>query len=185
MSDPKRAERSIIVTGSSSGIGAVLCRRLAAPGVGLVIHARHNRDGCEAVAAQCAEKGARAEIVLGDTSVTKTADDLVAAAVGAFGGIDAVVANAGLPIMKSFEEGTREELDYALGSNLTGFFSLAKAAMPHLRQSDMARIVALGSLNGHVFRPGFINFPLSEPPRPVSSPWSRASRSRWQARALP
>src|SRR5690606_23988108 len=69
--------------------------------------------------------------------------------------------NAGLPIIKTFAEGTREELDYALAANLAGFFSLAKAALPHLRNGEAPRIVALGSLNGHTFRPGFLSFPLS------------------------
>ncbi len=156
-----KIDRSIIVTGSSSGIGAELCRRLAAPGVGLLLHARHNREGCETVAAQCKAKGAATAIALGDMSEAATADVLVTAAMNAFGSIDAIVANAGLPVIKSFDEGTREELDYALGSNLSGFFSLIKSALPHLRKSEMPRIVAVGSLNAHVFRPGFINFPLS------------------------
>jgi 3-oxoacyl-[acyl-carrier protein] reductase len=153
--------RSIIVTGSSSGIGAALCRRLAAPGVGLVVHARHNRDGCEAVARQCEAKGAMTAIVIGDMAEPETSVDLVAAAAGAYGRLDAVVANAGLPIIKSFETGTREELDYAFASNLAGFFSLGHAALPHLRKVEGGRIVALGSLNAHAFRPGFVNFPLS------------------------
>jgi len=153
--------RSIIVTGSSSGIGAALCRRLAGEGVGLVVHARHNRDGCEAVAAECQARGARTTVVLGDVGEGATAQALVEAAVSSFGGLDAVVANAGLPILKSLEAGTRSELDYALSANLAGFFELAQAALPHLRKSSMPRIVGVGSLNAFAFRPGFINFPLS------------------------
>ncbi len=161
MSADEAIARSIIVTGSSSGIGAALCRQLAGEGVGLVVHARHNRDGAEAVADECRAKGAQACVVLGDVTETATAEVLVSAAVENFGGLNAVVANAGLPIMKSAIEGSRKELDYALSANLGGFFDLARAAVPHLRGADAPRIVAVGSLNGHVFRPGFINFPLS------------------------
>jgi NAD(P)-dependent dehydrogenase (short-subunit alcohol dehydrogenase family) len=42
--------RAAIVTGSGSGIGAALCRRLAAPGTGILVHARENEEGCARVA---------------------------------------------------------------------------------------------------------------------------------------
>lgn len=153
--------KAIIVTGSSSGIGAATCRMLAGEGTGLVLHARHNREGCEAVAAECRERGSETAIALGEMGDADTSKALVRAAVDTFGRLDGVVANAGLPILKGFQEGSREELDYALAANLSGFYELASAALPHLRKSDCPRIVALGSLNAHVFRPGFINFPMS------------------------
>jgi 3-oxoacyl-[acyl-carrier protein] reductase len=161
MAGSNGASRAIIVTGSSSGIGAALARQLAAPGTGLVVHARHNADGCDSVAAACRERGAETAVVLGDIGAAKTSADLVAAAVSSFGRLDGIVANAGLPILKSFQDASREELDYALNANLSGFYELAKAALPHLRKSDCPRIVAVGSLNAHVFTPGFINFPIS------------------------
>ncbi len=161
MSNARSVTRAIIVTGSSSGIGAALARQLAEEGTGLVIHARHNREGCEEVAAECEALGAQTAIVLGDIGEAQTSQDLIAAAQDKLGRLDGIVANAGLPILKSFQEASREDLDYALGANLSGFFELAKAALPLLRKSDCPRIVAIGSLNAHVFTPGFINFPIS------------------------
>lgn len=157
----KELYRAVIVTGSSSGIGAALCRQLADAGTGLVLHARHNRAGCEAVAAECREKGASTEIVLGEAGDASTARELVDTAVSGFGRLDGVVANAGLPVLKSFEEASREDLDYAYAANLAGFFELARAALEPLRKSDCPRLIGVGSLNAKVFRPGFINFPAS------------------------
>lgn len=153
--------RSILVTGSSSGIGAALCRRLAAPGIGLLVHARDNAAGAEATAAAVREAGAEAVVALGDLTDPATGGKLVETAVGSFGGLDVLVANAGLPILKSLAEGTREELDYALDTNLKGFFELAKAALEPLKRAEQGRVVALSTFNAHLFRNDFVCFPLS------------------------
>ena len=161
MAESAGVSRAVIITGSSSGIGAALARQLAPEGAGLVIHARHNTGGCEEVASDCRAMGAETAVVLGDIGQAETSCQLVEAAQTSFGRLDGVVANAGLPILKGFQEASREELDYALAANLSGFFELASAALPHLRKSDCPRIVAVGSLNARVFTPGFINFPIS------------------------
>jgi NAD(P)-dependent dehydrogenase (short-subunit alcohol dehydrogenase family) len=153
--------RSILVTGSSSGIGAAVCRHLARPGVGLVVHARENVAGAEKVAAAAREAGAGAVVEIGDLSEPSTAAALVRRAVESFGGLDVLIANAGIPVLKSFGEGTRADLDYAIGTNLTGFFELAKAALEHLKRAEHGRIVSLGTFNAHVFRKDFVSFPLS------------------------
>ena len=135
--------------------------RLAAPGVGLLVHARDNAAGAEATAEAVRGAGGEAAVALGDLTDPATGGRLVEAAVDSFGGLDALVANAGLPILKSFAEGTREELDYAIDTNLKGFFELAKAALEPLKKSDQGRVVALSTFNAHLFRNDFVCFPLS------------------------
>ena len=100
--------RSILVTGSSSGIGAAIVRRLAGPGIGLLVHGRTNAQGAERVAAEARAAGAEAAVALGDLGDPATGPALVEAAVAAFGALDVVVANAGFPIFKSVGEGTLE-----------------------------------------------------------------------------
>ena len=153
--------RSVLVTGSASGIGAAVCRRLAGPGVGVVVHARANSEGAERVAEEARAAGGEAVVVLGDLVEAATGATLVAAALEAFGGLDVLVANAGLPIHKSFHEGTRAELDHAIAVNLTSFYELARAALESIKQAREGRIVTVGTHNAHVFRNDFINFPLS------------------------
>jgi len=59
-------QRVVLVTGAASGIGAAVCRALAAPGVALLVHTRRNRAEAERVAAEARTAGAVAEIALGD-----------------------------------------------------------------------------------------------------------------------
>lgn len=153
-----------LVTGSSSGIGAALCRRLAkahGPKIGLTIHARHNREGAESLAAEIADTGCKTEILLGDIANPGEAARLVKETGDRFGRLDAVVANAGFPIIKSLDEGTAEDLDYAFRGNLFSFFELTQAARPYLKASPNARVVATGSFTAHVFRTDMRSFPMS------------------------
>src|ERR1700756_4413574 len=88
--------RSIImVTGAASGIGAAVCRTLAAPGVAILLHTRRNRDAVEAVAAQARAAGAATDVARGELSEPLVAAALVAQAVARFGGLDVIVSNAG------------------------------------------------------------------------------------------
>ncbi len=154
-------QNAYVITGSSSGIGAALSRRLAGPGTGIIVHARHNRDGAEAVAEQIREKGGAAQVVMGDLAEEHNAARVVETAVSEFGRIDGLVANAGIPVLKNLEEGSRADLDYAFGTNLFSFFELCQAARPHLTKAPEPRIVAVGSFTAYLFRNDMPSFPLS------------------------
>jgi NAD(P)-dependent dehydrogenase (short-subunit alcohol dehydrogenase family) len=153
--------RSILVTGSSSGIGAAIVRRLAGPGVGLLVHGRSNAQGAERVAAEAREAGAEAAVALGDLGDPATGSALVEAAVAAFGGLDVVIANAGFPIFKSVGEGTLEELDHGIATHMAGTFQLIKAALEPLKAARHGRLVAISSFTAHLFRNDFSCYPLS------------------------
>src|SRR5262245_45741562 len=96
--------RTVLVTGAASGIGAAVCRALAAPGIALVVHTRKNRDGAERVAAGVRAAGAQAEVVLGDLADPAVAGALVAQAVARFGGLDVLISNAGFADRTAFTE---------------------------------------------------------------------------------
>lgn len=153
--------RTAIITGASSGIGAATALRLAKRFGGLILHARKSADALERIAAGARAEGAHVSTVLGDLKDPNIGAILVDAAVETFGRLDCVVANAGFPILKSFDEGTAADLDYAFRGNVFSFFSIAKAASPHLVRSPAGRIVAVGSFTSHVFRTDLRQFPMS------------------------
>jgi len=152
---------SVLVTGGSSGVGAAICRMLARPGVAILVHARRNRAGAEAVARAVRDAGGAAEMAFGDLADPSVAAALVQAAVARFGGLDALVANAGFadrtPIAELDDATMARSVDAIQG----GFFRLARAAIPHLRQGRDARVVAIGSFVAHAFRVGVPSFPAS------------------------
>jgi NAD(P)-dependent dehydrogenase (short-subunit alcohol dehydrogenase family) len=153
--------RTILVTGAGSGIGAALCRRLAAPGVQLLVHTGSHRERAESVAAACAAKGALCHVETGDLAEPETAARLVAAAVERFGRLDGLVANAGFADRRKLGELDDAGFERSLAVILGGFFRLADAARPLLVRSPAGRIVAVSSFVAHVFRFGGDGFPAS------------------------
>lgn len=154
-------QHTALITGSASGIGAALARRLARPGAALVIHARQNTKGCERVAEAAHEAGAQTAVVIGDLAEAETAAQLVDTALAQFGRLDAVVANAGFPSFTPFADSSRDDLEYAFAANLFSFYELARAARDALMQAPVGRLVAVGSFTAHVFRTDMPDFPLS------------------------
>lgn len=153
--------RSILITGSGSGIGAAIAQKLADTDVGIVLHALENRAGCERVAENVMAAGGNAVIALGDLSDSTTAEGLVQRAVEQFGGLDVLVANAGFPEPKLFGDLERADLDRCYQVITAGFFHMATAALPYLKQSPAGRVVAISTLNAHVFRGDYPVYPAS------------------------
>jgi 3-oxoacyl-[acyl-carrier protein] reductase len=158
---PNRVTRSIMITGSGSGIGAAIARRLAEAGTGVLVHARDNETGCEAVAAELRQAGAETAVLLGDLSRPDTAARLIARAVESFGGLDVLIANAGFPDRREIGVLDRAGLDYCLAVITGGFFELVTAALPHLRKRAGARVIAISTHNAHVFRNDYPVYPAS------------------------
>lgn len=144
--------RVALVTGAASGIGAAVCRTLAAPGVALLVHTRRNRDGAERVAADARAAGAMADVALGDLAEAAVADELVANCVSRFGGLDVLVSNAGFADRTPFASLTNAAMAASVEAIQGAFFRLARAATPHLKAGRDPRIVAVSSFVAHAFR---------------------------------
>ena len=155
-------DTSILVTGSGSGIGAAIARRLARPGVGIVIHAHKNKDGCERVATEMRAKGAEAVVHLADLADPAGARSCVDKAVSAFGGLHTLVANAGFPDLRVWGDLDRAGIDNCYKVIAGGFFEMCTRALPHLKAAGpRGRVVAISTLNAHVFRRTYPIYPGS------------------------
>lgn len=148
--------RGAIVTGAGSGIGEACARRLAADGYGVALSGRR-REPLEALAAELPH----AVVVPGDVGDPAHADSLAAAAIGAFGGIDAVVLNAGIGDSAPAADDTPEGWDRTIRTNLTGAFLTARATLPALRERGGA-IVGVASVNAMRAGPGWASYCASK-----------------------
>jgi len=128
-----------IVSGGGTGIGAATARRFAAEGANVVVTGRRP----EPIEAVATEIGGRA--VAGDTADDAHVGAAVAAAREAFGGLDVVVASAGLGFFGAVgdldDQGWRRTLDV----NVTGAFRLVRAALPSLTERAGGSIVLVSS----------------------------------------
>lgn len=152
---------TILITGAASGIGAALARRLAAPGIRLVLHTGSRQGAVDAVAAEARAQGAEVATDLGAMEEPATAGRLVEIARERFGGLDAVVANAGFAKRGAMADLDSATLDTSLAAMIGGLHRLARAALPLLKQSAAGRIVAVSSFVAHVFKLGGDGFPAS------------------------
>lgn len=141
------AGKVVVVTGASSGIGRALCLELAAQKPRLVLAAR-DENPLRDVAAACESKGAETLVVPTDVSSEEQCRSLVEQAVGRFGAIDALVANAGITMWSPFEDMKDLSLyEKLMRVNFLGAIYPTFYALPHLKKSR-GRIVVVSSLAG-------------------------------------
>jgi glucose 1-dehydrogenase len=144
-----------IVTGSDQGIGRAIALRFADEGAAVVINYRHNEAGANEVKAQIEASGGQATIVGADVGTAAGAQQLVKAAIEAFGGLDILVNNAGVEIPRPFLDVTEEEWDLVLGVNLKGPFLCTQVAVRQFLQGNAGgRIVNISSVHEDLPMPG-------------------------------
>jgi ketoreductase RED2 len=139
--------QAIIVTGSSSGIGAAVARRLAGLGAGIVINSAISIDAGQRIAAELAD----AVYVQGDIGDPATATALVTAAKERWGRLDGLVNNAGVTIevpMPDIAAVTAGHWEKVLRTNVIGTFLVSQAALPLLRDAADGWIINVTSVAG-------------------------------------
>jgi 3-oxoacyl-[acyl-carrier protein] reductase len=147
---PDSANKVILVTGSSSGIGAEVARLAARNGYNVLVNYNSNRSGADAVVAYCLEQGVEALAVGANIADDGACRDMAAAAVDAWGRVDVLVNNAGTT--KFCAHADLEGLDardfhdlYAV--NTIGAFQMIRAVVPVMKKTGGA-IVNIASVAG-------------------------------------
>lgn len=150
---------TVLVTGSSRGIGKAIALRLAEDGYDLVLHCRSNREQADIVAAQIRKKGCEARILQFDISVREQCRQVLESDIEQFGAYFGVVCNAGIARDNAFPAIPGEDWDLVIRTNLDGFYNvLHPIIMPMIRRRKPGRIVTLSSVSGEMGNRGQVNY---------------------------
>ena len=154
---------TILVTGSSRGIGRAIALRLARAGFDLVLHCRSRRDEADAVQAQIQALGQQARILQFDVADREACRSALEADVERHGAYYGVVCNAGLTRDGAFPALSEEDWDQVLRTNLDGFYNvLHPLTMPMVRRRKPGRIVCITSVSGLIGNRGQVNYSASK-----------------------
>ncbi len=151
MSDKPLASRVALVTGSTSGIGLAIARRLAAAGAEVVLNGFGDPAEIERLRDEMAETtGVRVHYVPADLAVPAEAGELVQRAIAIGGRIDVLVNNAGIQHVAPVQDFPDERWEAVIAINLSSAFYTTKAALPDMQARGWGRIINIASAHGKV-----------------------------------
>jgi len=140
------AGKRTVITGADSGIGKAAAIAFAREGADVLLSYLNEAEDAADTANWVQQAGRKAVTVSGDLSSPQHCRDVIDTAVQEFGGIDVLVSNAAFQMShETIEEIPDEEWDFTLATNLSAFFHLTKAALPHMESG--ASIIATTSIN--------------------------------------
>jgi 2-dehydro-3-deoxy-D-gluconate 5-dehydrogenase len=131
-----------LVTGGNGGIGLGIARGLAQAGADVAIAGRNTAKNAAAVKVL----GGRTIGVAGDVNDAAAVQRMVADTVKALGGLDILVANAGINIRKPPQDYSAEEWRQVIDTNLNSVFACCQAAYPEMKRRGGGKIVTIGSM---------------------------------------
>ena len=154
---------TILVTGSSRGIGRAVALRLARDGFDIVLHCRQQKDAAAAVAAEIEALGRQARLLCFDVADRQAACAALEADVETHGAYYGVVCNAGITADGAFPALSDSDWDSVIHTNLDGFYNVLKPlCMPMIRRRKPGRIVVMSSVSGIMGNRGQVNYSASK-----------------------
>jgi 3-oxoacyl-[acyl-carrier protein] reductase len=151
--------KTILVTGSSRGIGKAIALYLAKKGFNLVLHCRNQIVLAENVITKIETLGQSARLLQFDITDRAQCAEQITQDMEAHGAYYGVVCNAGITADNAFPSLTGEEWDSVIHTNLNGFYNvLQPVIMPMIRRRKPGRIVTLSSASGIMGNRGQVNY---------------------------
>jgi NAD(P)-dependent dehydrogenase (short-subunit alcohol dehydrogenase family) len=146
------AGKKAVITGADSGIGRAVAIAYAREGADVLLSYLNEDEDAEDTARLVREAGQKAVLVPGDIATAQQCRDIVDQAVAEFGQIDVLVSNAAYQMShESLDEISDEEWERTFATNVSAFFYLVKAALPHM--SSGGSIIGSSSVNSDMPSP--------------------------------
>jgi len=146
--------KSVIITGSTSGIGLGMARSFAAEGANIVLNGLGDAAGIEELRSGI-EADFKVKAVYSAADMTRPAEitDMIAQAQRELGSVDVLVNNAGIQHVAPVDEFPPEKWDQILAINLTSAFHTTRTALPLMKAKGWGRIINIASAHGLVASP--------------------------------
>ena len=143
--------KSVVVTGSTSGIGLAIARAFAKEGCNLTINGFGDAAAIEKERAGI-EKEFGVKAIYSGADMTKPAEiaDMIATTEKTFGACDVLVNNAGIQFVAKVEDFPIEKWDAVIATNLSAAFHTCRVALPGMKKRKFGRIINIASAHGLV-----------------------------------
>jgi NAD(P)-dependent dehydrogenase (short-subunit alcohol dehydrogenase family) len=150
------ANKVVLVTGGSQGIGEAICRRFAAEGAKVAVVASSSVEKAQRVADGIVGAGGEALPFRCDVTSVEQIQSLVDAVLASFGQIDVLVNSAGVFYPTRIGQTDEAMFDRMCDINLKGTFFMCNAVAPHMTERGSGKIINIGSTSGVVGRRDFV-----------------------------
>ena len=154
--------KTVLVTGSSRGIGRETAIYLAKNGFDIVLHCNRNAQRAEEVKKTIKQLGQNARILQFDVSDREQTKKVLLEDIEKNGAYYGVVVNAGITADNLFPAMNDDEWDRVINTNLNGFYNTLRPIIMPMIQQRQGRIVALASVSGLTGNKGQVNYSASK-----------------------
>lgn len=138
-------DKTIVITGASTGMGKAMAQAFLDQGANIVINAR-SQDKLEQFVTDNADARDRIRVVVGNIAAMATSQALADTAISSFGAVDVLINNAGTFIPKPFLQATEEELDHYYNTTVKGSYFTSQAIIPSMQKNNGGSIINIGSM---------------------------------------
>lgn len=156
------ADKVVLVTGGSRGIGRAICLELSKRGAMVAINYRQSRALAENLGEEIRHSGEECEVFQGDVSDRTQARRLVQDVLDRFHHVDVLVNNAGITHDRSFRKMSDEEWLEVIETNLNSVFYCTSAVLPAMIERNYGCIVNIASFVGQAGSFGQVNYAASK-----------------------
>lgn len=143
-------KKTVLVTGSSRGIGKAIALKFAKEKYNIIINGANNRDNLDKTKSEIEMYGVSCLAYLGDMGCYNTAKNLFCKIKEEFGSIDVLVNNAGISYIGLLTDMTAEDWNKVISTNLTSVFNCCSLAIPDMVRKKSGSIINISSVWGNV-----------------------------------
>ncbi len=154
--------KSAVITGGVRGIGKAIAEEFCKQGADVLLCYRSNEEAAKKTAEELKQYGTRIELIKGDVTDPKHAEEVVKRATDSFGKIDILVNNAGITRDKLIMRMSPSDFDDVIQSNLNGSFYFLRAFAPVMIKQKNGRIINISSIVGVRGNPAQVNYSASK-----------------------